>query len=214
MRDERQRSRRGGGIRPRFRCPCGACADERAAGSHAAATFHRPQRHGDWQAEGIAARRPLDYVAPRFVGVSNMVRRALGRSQVVRQRILIPPFGGSNPPAPANLPFGFQGRETGPLLTGERPRFRGFLRPSFGPAHAETKTRADCGCGGRFISVRDFSGGRSRFVPGSQPRSKPRYARWASQSWGKSLERPVSRFAPRPRGWRPARMSRMISGER
>ena len=27
---------------------------------------------------------------------------ALGRSQVVRQRILIPPSGGSNPPAPAN----------------------------------------------------------------------------------------------------------------
>jgi hypothetical protein len=27
----------------------------------------------------------------------------LGRSQVVRQRILIPPSGGSNPPAPANV---------------------------------------------------------------------------------------------------------------
>ncbi len=27
----------------------------------------------------------------------------VGRSQAVRQRILIPPFGGSIPPAPANL---------------------------------------------------------------------------------------------------------------
>ena len=27
----------------------------------------------------------------------------MGRSQVVRHRILVPAFGGSNPPAPANL---------------------------------------------------------------------------------------------------------------
>lgn len=43
------------------------------------------------------------YLPPRFEGCAwSRSRSVLGRRQVVRQRILIPSFGGSNPPAPAN----------------------------------------------------------------------------------------------------------------
>ena len=45
------------------------------------------------------------YLPPRFVSRSPIVHQTLlGRRQVVRQRILIPSFGGSIPPAPANPP--------------------------------------------------------------------------------------------------------------
>jgi hypothetical protein len=51
----------------------------------------------------------IDYVAAAMVSApcGAQAGRLMGRSQVVRQRILIPPCGGSNPPAPANLIVAF-----------------------------------------------------------------------------------------------------------
>src|SRR6185437_7433696 len=70
----------------------------------------------------------VDRSKPRRYGPRAMVAtsRLLGRSQVVRQRILIPPFPGSSPGAPAN-----QGIEEEALLGGTaRPT---FVIPKFFP---------------------------------------------------------------------------------
>src|SRR3954447_24897483 len=47
--------------------------------------------------------------------VPALPRSSVGRSQAVRQRILIPPFGGSIPPAPASIisDFKYLGRDLG-----------------------------------------------------------------------------------------------------
>jgi hypothetical protein len=53
-------------------------------------------------AETLIRRSRLAMFRRPMAGGRRQSDGALGRSQAVRQRILIPPCGGSNPPAPAN----------------------------------------------------------------------------------------------------------------
>src|SRR4051794_13230109 len=59
----------------------------------------------------------------------------LGRRQVVRQGILIPPCGGSNPPAPARRwgrsRFGLNRSQTSPLMAGFRNSVASLQTPDF-----------------------------------------------------------------------------------
>jgi hypothetical protein len=72
---------------------------------------------------GIARRQALDYGAFASAG---SVLQAMGRSQVVRQWILIPPCGGSNPPAPASNSVDFRESAACAVTHQKRRYFRGL----------------------------------------------------------------------------------------
>ena len=96
----------------------------------------------------IAARNRTDYGADAFAkndsSLRPVVRKQMGRSQVVRQRILIPPCGGSNPPAPANYLPVFLGRVTGKKIPKNCPHFRTFRALDLWSRPTETKLLAVC----------------------------------------------------------------------
>src|SRR5690606_20576499 len=75
-----------------------------------------PHRHDARRARGAADGRRLDDPFLELDGIGTAQYRArscpwaLGRSQAVRQRVLIPSYAGSNPAAPAIAPVEFLDR--------------------------------------------------------------------------------------------------------
>jgi hypothetical protein len=114
-----------------------------------ASVYHSPRFDGGWPRLNCPPIVIFVYPANSGCGLSRRalwssrrrrqpgIKAALGRSQAVRQRILIPPCGGSNPPAPArqsglrgfisplgriaDIPVGYAGRSQS--LVGNFPYF-------------------------------------------------------------------------------------------
>ena len=123
---------------------------------------------------------------------------ALGRSQVVRQRILIPPSGGSNPPAPATHSRNW---ETSPYAA-QSPAFCGPLRTR----KLETG-RAKSLSPDRFRRSPISAPAEARRMRGSPPRVT-KSAHWRNAWLGRedsNLRMAESKSAALPLGYAPMR---------